>query len=404
MSTRKNLIKEMVKSGQIKSVEDIDELVKAIYKETLETMLEGELEDELGYSRYDYRNKNTSNSRNGKRSKKVRSSAGDIALEVPRDRLGEFEPQAVEKNVRDISKIEDQIIGLYARGLSDRDISSQVSEFYGTQISHTKVSTITDKLLPVIADWKQRPLEACYPLLWLDGFVLKIRSEGRVSNHCAHVILGINMEGYKEVLGIWIGNNESSKFWLSVLTDLKNRGVQDILMCTVDGLSGFQEAIGSVYPQTQVQRCIVHQVRYCSRFSQSKDRKELCADMKLIYTAPNEESGREALDEFANKWQDKYGYAVKSWYANWESLSHFYGYTPEVRRLMYTTNPIESLNRQFRKATKTRSLFPNENAAMKIMYLTVIKMEEKWKSRVQNWGLILSQLAIIFEERITQFL
>ena len=405
MSTRKNLIKEMVRSGQIKSVEDIDDLVKAIYKETLETMLEGELDEELGYSRYDYRNKKTNNSRNGKRSKKVRSSMGDIELEVPRDRLGEFEPQAVAKNERDISKIEDQIIGLYARGLSDRDISSQVSEFYGTKISHTKVSTITDKLLPAISSWQQKPLEKCYPLIWLDGFVLKIRSEGKVINHCAHVILGVNMDGYKEVLGIWIGKNESSKFWLAVLTDLKNRGVEDILMSTVDGLSGFVEAIASVYPQAQVQRCVVHQVRYSTRFAQSKDRKAMCADMNKIYTAPNEEAGLEALDVFASNWEKKYKYAVKTWYDNWDSLSHLYQYTPEIRRLMYTTNPIESLNRQFRKATKTRSQFPNENAAMKIMYLTVMKMEDKWtRTRVQNWGLILSQLAIIFEERVTQFL
>ena len=404
MHINKDLLKELVKSGQIKSVEDIDDLVKGIYKATLENMLESELDNELGYSKYDFRNKKTSNSRNGKRSKKVRSSVGDVILDVPRDRTGDFEPEVVPKNSRDISRIEDQIIGLYANGLTDRDISKQVTEFYATTISPTKVSQITDKLLPVIKEWHQRPLEQCYPLLWLDGFVMKIRTEGRVQNRCAHVIMGINVEGYKEVVGIWLGDGESSKFWLSVLTDLKNRGVEDILMCTIDGLSGFEEAIGSVFPQTQIQRCIVHQVRYSSRFTRSKDRKEMCADMKLIYTAPSEEAGQEALDAFAKKWGEQYAYAVKSWYQNWGSLSHLYQYTPEIRRLMYTTNPIESLNRQFRKATKTRSQFPHDDAAMKILYLTVIKMEEKWKARVQNWGLILSQLCIIFDERITKHL
>lgn len=401
---RKELLKELVQSGAIKSIEDINSLVKDIYKETLETMLEAELEAELGYSKYDYRNKKTQNARNGKRTKTVRSSAGEFELAVPRDRNGEFEPEIVPKGSSDVGNIEDKILGMYSRGLSSRDISDQIEEIYGTRLSATTISRVTDKLLPVIETWQNRPLEGVYPILWLDGFVLKIRGENGVSNQCAHVIMGVNVEGYKEVLGIWVGNSESSKFWLSVLTDLKNRGVEDILICTVDGLSGFQDAIESVYPQTEVQRCVVHQVRYSCRFAQHKDRKEFCQDMKRIYTAPTEKAGLEALERMAEKWQAKYAYAVKSWYDNWDALSRIYRYTPEIRRLIYTTNPIESLNRQFRKATKTRTQFPSEQAATKVLYLTVIKMEEKWKMKVQNWGLIISQLVIHFDERINKHL
>lgn len=400
---RKELLRELVRSGAIKSVDDINSLVKDIYKETLETMLEAELDEELGYSRYDYRNKQTPNSRNGKRSKRVRSSAGELEIEVPRDRVGDFEPQALPKGSKDIGGIEDKILGMYSRGLSSRDIADQIEDIYGTRLSATAISRVTDKILPVIESWQNRELESMYVMLWLDGFVLKIRGENGVGNHCAHVIMGITAEGYKQVLGIWVGDSESSKFWLGVLTDLKNRGVADILMCTVDGLSGFEEAIAAVYPQTSVQRCIVHQVRYSCRFAQHKDRKAMCADMKRIYTAANEKAGLEALEVFAENWESKYSYAVKSWRANWGALSQLYRYTPEVRRLMYTTNPIESLNRQFRKATKTRTQFPSEQAAVKVLYLTVMKMEEKWKMRVQEWGLIVSQLAIHFGERINKY-
>jgi len=367
-------------------------------------MLEAELESEPGYSKYDYRNKKTQNARDGKRTKTVRSSAGEFELAVPRDRNGEFEPEIVPKGSPDVGNIEDKILGMYSRGQSSRDIADQIEEIYGTRLSATTISRVTDKLLPVIETWQNRPLEAVYPILWLDGFVLKIRGENGVSNQCAHVIMGVNIEGYKEVLGIWVGNSESSKFWLRVLTDLKNRGVEDILICTVDGLSGFQDAIESVYPQTEVQRCVVHQVRYSCRFAQHKDRKEFCQDMKRIYTAPTEKAGIEALERMAAKWQAKYAYAVKSWYDNWDALSRIYRYTPEIRRLIYTTNPIESLNRQFCKATKTRTQFPSEQAATKVLYLTVIKIEEKWKMKVQNWGLIIFQLAIHFDERINKHL
>jgi len=400
---RKELLRELVRSGAIKSVDDINALVKDIYKETLETMLEAELDEELGYSRYDYRNKDTKNSRNGKRSKRVRSSAGELEIEVPRDRQGEFKPEVLPKGSKDIGGIEDKILGMYSRGLSSRDIADQIEDIYGTRLSATSISRVTDKIVPVIESWQNRPLEPIYVMLWLDGFVLKIRSEKGVSNQCAHVIMGITSEGYKQVVGIWVGDSESSKFWLNVLTDLKNRGVEDILMCTVDGLSGFEDAIAAAYPQTSVQRCIVHQVRYSCRFAQHKDRKAMCADMKRIYTAPNEQAGLAALEVFAENWEAKYSYAVKSWRSNWGALSQLYHYTPEIRRLMYTTNPIESLNRQFRKGTKTRTQFPSEQAAMKVLYLTVMKMEEKWRMRVQNWGLILSQLMIHFGERISKF-
>lgn len=401
---KKVLFRELIKAGGLKTVDDLDLLVKELYKETLEGMLEAELDQELGYSRYDHRNKQTTNSRNGKRAKKVRSSVGDVELAVPRDREGTFEPQVVPKGSRDISRIEQQILALYSRGLSTRDIQAQVQEFYGVALSADTVSGITDKLLPVIESWQNRALDPLYPLVWLDGFVLKIRTEGRVVNRCAHVVLGLTLEGYKEVLGIWIGDGESSRFWLGVLTELRNRGVQDILLATVDGLTGFEDAITTVYPQTDVQRCLVHQVRASCRFVSDKERKGLCADLKKIYTAASEAAGRAELERFSEKWQKRYPHAVKSWQVNWEALSQHYRFSPEIRKLMYTTNPIESLNRQFRKVVKTKSQFPTEQAAMKLLYLSVQRVSEKWTMRVANWGQIVGQFSILYGDRFTQYL
>lgn len=403
-NSQKELIQDLIKIGGLKTVKDLDNLVKEIYRETLENLLEAELDEKLGYSRYDYRHKQTANSRNGKRSKTVRSSVGSIKLEVPRDRKGEFEPIVVPKGSRDISNLEDKVLGMYARGMSTRDIVAQLQEVYGTELSADSISRITDKIVPLIDSWQNRPLESLYVMMWLDGLVIKIRSEKGSENHCAHVVLGLTVEGQKDVLGIWIGETESARFWLSVLTDLKNRGVQDILFCTTDGLSGFHSAIEAVFPKTEVQRCLVHQVRACCRFVSYKERKEFCQDMKAIYTAPNEERGLEQLAQFGQKWEKRYGYAVKSWYDNWEVLSKQFHYTPEIRRLMYTTNPIESLNRQFRKAIKTRSQFPTPQAAMKVLYLAVMKASERWTIRVADWSLILGQLSIKFEERINQYL
>lgn len=400
---KKALIHELVKVGKLKTVEDVEQLIKEFYRVTLENMLESELDEELGYSRYDHRNKQTTNSRNGKRTKKVRSRAGDFDLAVPRDREGLFEPQVVPKGTRDISRIESQILALYSRGMSTRDIQDQIHELYGTELSADTVSRITDKLLPVIEEWQNRPLDPCYPLVWLDGFVLKIRTEGRVVNRCAHVVLGLNVNGYKEVLGIWISDNESSRFWLSVLTELKNRGVQEVLISTVDGLTGFQEAIATVFPATDVQRCIVHQVRSSCRFVADKERKGFCADLRNIYTAVSAEAGWQELERFKTKWQKRYPHAVKSWYEHWEALSQHYRFSPEIRRLMYTTNPIESLNRQFRKVIKTKSQFPTEQAAMKLLYLCVQQVSKKWTMRVANWGLIVGQLSILYEERFSQY-
>lgn len=400
---KKALIHELVKVGKLKTVEDVEQLIKEFYQVTLEKMLEAELEEELGYSRYDHRNKQTTNSRNGKRAKKVRSSAGDFDLAVPRDREGLFEPQVVPKGTRDISRIESQILALYSRGMSTRDIQDQIHELYGTELSADTVSRITDKLLPVIEEWQNRPLDPCYPLVWLDGFVLKIRTEGRVVNRCAHVVLGLTVEGYKEVLGIWISDNESSRFWLGVLTELRNRGVQEVLISTVDGLTGFQEAIATVFPATDVQRCIVHQVRSSCRFVADKERKGFCADLKKIYTAVSAEAGWQELERFKTKWQKRYPHAVKSWYEHWEALSQHYRFSPEIRRLMYTTNPIESLNRQFRKVVKTKSQFPTEQAAMKLLYLCVQRVSKKWTMRVANWGLIVGQLSILYGDRFSQY-
>lgn len=403
-SDKKALIHELIKAGGVKSVQDIDSLVKDIYKETLEKMLEAELEEELGYGRYAPRPEATPNSRNGKRAKRVKTSHGEVELSVPRDRLGHFEPVVVPKGSRDVSSLEERVLALYGHGLTQRDIAEQLEGIYGVRLSPESISRITDKLLPEIESWQKRPLEPCYVLLWLDGLGLKIRLEGSVEQVCAHVVLGLTSEGRKDILGIWIGDTESAQFWLGVMTNLKNRGVKDILMATVDGLAGFESAIRAVYPATQVQRCIVHQVRYCSRFVPYKERKAICQAMKAIYTAPTEEAGLTALEAFATQWEAKYPYAVKSWYANWDALSRLYQYTPEIRRLMYTTNPIESLNRQFRKATKHRCQFPSVQAAMKVLYLTARKQGRKWSMRIPDWGLIVGQLSILFGERFTQYL
>lgn len=395
----KQTIRDLMKDGQLKDVKDIQTLLKEQFKDIMQEMLEAELDHELGYSKYDYKNKETDNSRNGSRPKTVRSDYGDIELDIPRDRNGEFEPIIVKKNQRDVSSIDDQVMSMYAKGMTVRDIQQHLESLYGLDVSHTMISQITEKIMPTIKEWQQRPLQEVYAHLVLDAIHYKVRQDGRIINKAVYIILGINLDGLKEVLGMWVGENETSKFWLKVITDLQQRGVKDILIASIDGLNGFKEAIQAVYPDTQVQRCIVHMIRNSTKYLSYKDRKAFVADLKPVYQAVNEEAALIALDSLEAKWGEKYYIAIKPWKDHWEEVSTMFEYPAEVRRLIYTTNAIESFNRQLRKVTKAKSSFPTDDSLLKILYLAMMDITKKWTMKARDWGKIINQLAIHFEGR-----
>lgn len=375
------------------------------FKELLQEALEAEMDNELGYSKYDWKNKEISNSRNGHSKKTVRSNYGNIELKIPRDTDHEFEPVIVKKKERQVSdSIDDIVISMYAKGVSNRDIDAHLKKIYGTNISAEMVTRITDKVLPLAKEWQNRALDSLYPIIYLDGIVFNVVQDGQVTKKTAYVVFGINVEGEKDILGIWVGEAESSKFWMKVLADLKNRGVKDILIACVDGLKGFEEAIKSTFSETEIQQCIVHQIRNSTKFVNYKDRKKFCADMKEIYTAPNEEAGLLALDKFEEKWGAKYSYAIKSWRDNWQNLSTFFRYPPEIRRIIYTTNTIENFNRRIRKVTKNKGSFPTDDSLIKILYLIVMDVSEKWTMPIRDWGIIINQLRIYFGERMDEYL
>jgi transposase-like protein len=396
----KSKLRELIEEYGIKDLKDVHEFVKALTAETIQEVLEGELESELGYSKYDYKNKQTDNSRNGYSKKTVQSSQGEMELRIPRDRNGEFEPELVKKHQMDISSIEDKILFMYSQGTSTRDIEKTMREMYGIEVDDTKVSRITDKILPLMREWQERPLQSIYAMLILDAIHYKVREDGTVVKKAAYIAIGTDLEGKKDVLGIWLGATESSKYWLSALNGLKNRGVEDILIASIDGLSGFVDAINVAYPKTEVQRCIVHQIRNSTRYVSYKDLKAFTADLKPIYKAADESLGLMALDEFEAKWGQKYPLAVKSWRTNWPELATFFKYPPEIRKLIYTTNAIENFNRQLRKVTKTKSAFVSDDALMKLLYLTTMNIVDKWTMPVKDWGQILAQLYMFFEDRV----
>ncbi len=394
-----------LRENNLKTGKSIETAFIAEIKDVLQEALEEEMTSELGYTRYDWKNKKTSNSRNGHTKKTVKSQFGEIPLDVPRDTDGEFEPVIVKRHERTISNsLEDMIVSLFAQGVSNRDIENHMRKIYGIEVSPGMVTRITDKILPIAKEWQNRQLEPMYPIIYLDGIVFNVNQDGQIAKKTAYMVFAITIEGKKEILGIWIGEAESSKFWMNVLSDLKNRGVKDILISSVDGLTGFEVAIKAAFPKTEIQRCIVHQIRNSTRFVSYKDRKEFCDDMKAIYTAPNEESGLAALDEFEKKWGSKYSYAIKSWRCNWQGLCTFFKYPPEIRRMIYTTNPIENFNRKIRKVTKTKSSFPTDDSLFKILYLVVMDATEKWTMPIQNWGMILNQLRVYFDERVDGYL
>ena len=393
-------LREMIKEYGIKDMNDVHEFVKMLTAETIQAALDAELENELGYSKYDYKNKQTENSRNGYSTKTVQGSMGEVELQIPRDRQGEFEPQIVKKHQTDVSSIEDKIIFLYSQGVSTRDIQKTMREMYGIDVDDSRVSKITDKILPLINEWQERPLQSVYAMVILDAVHYNVRESGIVTKKAAYVAIGTDLEGRKDVLGIWLGTSESSKYWLSVLNGLKSRGVQDILIASIDGLSGFVEAINAAFPKAEVQRCIIHQIRSSTRYISYKDLKHFTSDLKPIYKASTEEIALSSLKLLEEQWGKKYPLAVKSWYANWNELSTMFKYPPEIRTLIYTTNAIENFNRQLRKVTKTKSAFVSDEALMKILYLATMSIVAKWTMPIKNWGSILDNLMIYFGDRV----
>jgi transposase-like protein len=388
------------KVKNLKSMEDVNAFVKDLVAPAVQTMLEAEMTHHLGYEKHDPKGKNSGNSRNGHSRKTLKTSFGTQEIAVPRDRNGGFEPVAVRKYETVQSDIEERIVSMYAKGMSTRDIHAHMEDIYGVDVSADMVSTITDKVLPLVQEWQNRPLSSLYAVLYLDGIHFKVREGGKVVNKCAYVILGINGEGAKEILGIWIGGAEGAKFWLGVLTEIKNRGVEDILICCIDGLTGFSEAIKTVYPHAEIQQCIVHMVRNTVKYVSHQDRKSFCADLRRIYTAPTEEAGLSELAAVQGAWP-KYDMALKRWEQLWDEVSTCFKYPDPLRKIIYTNNAIENLNRQFRKVTKTTTIFPHEESLRKLLWLAHRDIAARWKMTTPHWGQIVSQLAIHFPNRIT---
>lgn len=398
---RRALIDEFLKENPIKDANDINELVKELIAQVVENSLEGELDEELGYTRYDYKNKDTDNSRSGYSKKNVHSSFGDMEINIPRDRKSEFEPQLIHKNQNTLTQdIEAKIISMYAKGMSTGGIEDHVKDLYGLEISDSTISRITDKVMPLVKEWQSRPLEEIYAVVFMDAIHFHVRSEGRIIKKAVYIAIGINMEGFRDVLGMWVGENKSAKFWVSVMNDLKNRGIEDILIACVDGLTGFPSAIAAVFPKTELQQCIIHQIRNTTRFVSYKDLKALMTDLKRVYTSPNEEGALFELEIFDEKWGSKYPKIAISWRNNWANLSTYFKYPQEVRTLIYTTNLIEGFNRQMRKVTKSKSVFPTDDSLLKMLYLAMIDVTKKWTQSRRDWGKIHSQLEIYFADRL----
>ena len=400
MHEKEQALAEML-AGQCKSIEDVRELLKRIFKGTLEGMLEAEMSEHLGYEKNSQDGDGSGNSRNGYNVKTIQSDLGETVLRVPRDRNGEFEPKVIGKYQTKTDNLEQQIIAMYAKGMSNRDIEDHLRDIYGVEASATLVSRITDKILPQVMEWQSRPLDAVYPIVFLDGIVFKVRKDNRVINKCVYSVLGINMEGRKDILGIWISENESASFWAGVCNDLRNRGVKDILIVCRDNLSGFSTAIAAAFPQAEQQLCVIHQIRNSTKYVSFKDIKKLMVDLKQVYTAPSPEDAEYRLEEFRDKWDKKYPQILRSWEANWAELSTYFKYPPEIRRLIYTTNAVEGFHRMLRKFTKTKAVYPSDEALRKSVYLSIQEITRKWNMPVAHWGTIIGQLMIFFEDRLS---
>lgn len=388
-----------------KTAEDLlgkNGLIKRLTKSLLEKILDEEMSQHLGYEKYDGSNKETSNSRNGKSKKAVRSSFGEIELDIPRDREGNFHPQAVKKHQRDISAFDDKIISMYAKGMTTRDIQMHVLDIYGVDISPTFISSVTDKVMELAKEWQSRPLEEVYAVVYFDAIHYKVRYEGKVVSKAAYTCLAIDTYGKKEVVGLWVGESEGATYWLNICAELKNRGVKDIFIACVDGLKGLPEAINAIFPRTEVQLCVVHMIRNSLRFIPSKHSKEFLQDLKDVYTSPSEDVGKCRLNQLEEKWGKKYPSAVNPWIKQWVNVSPFFGYPPELRKMIYTTNAVEALHRGFRKVTKNKAIFPTDDSLLKQLYLVMRDISKKWVNEVHNWKACLAYFVAAFPDRLSR--
>ena len=397
---KRNIIQQLLQEYDIETAEDIQDALKDLLGGTIKEMMEAEMDDHLGYQKSE--RSDSDDYRNGYKSKRVNSSYGSMDIDVPQDRKSTFEPQIVKKRQKDISDIDQKIISMYAKGMTTRQISETIEDIYGFETSEGFISDVTDKILPQIEDWQNRPLGEVYPILYIDAIHYSVRDNGVIRKLAAYVILGINTEGKKEVLSITVGDNESSKYWLSVLNELKNRGVKDILIICADGLSGIKEAIAAAFPKTEYQRCIVHQVRNTLKYVPDKDRKAFASDLKTIYHASDEEKARLALNRVTEKWTVKYPNSMKRWYDNWDAITPIFKFSPDVRKVIYTTNAIESLNSTYRKLNRQRSVFPSDTALLKALYLATFEATKKWTMSIRNWGQVYGELSIMYEGRLPE--
>lgn len=400
-AARREKIRELLGVAGVSGMDDIQQLFRETIAEFMETGLDSELDEHLGYDRYNTKEKATDDSRNGYSSKTLRTSFGDTSIQVPRDRKGEFDPVILRKNQTSISQdVEAKIISMYAKGMTTSDIGDHIRDIYGIEVSESTVSRITDKVLPEAKEWQQRPLESIYAVMFMDAIHYHVRSEGQVVKKAVYVAIGIDLTGRKDVLGMWVGENESAKYWATVLNSLRNRGVEDIFIACTDNLTGFSNAIEAVYPRTDIQNCIIHQLRNSSKYVSYKDLKALMADLKQVYAAVDETAAEEALDRFAERWDRKYPKISASWRANWPNLSTYFKFPEELRRLIYTTNAIEGFNRQLRKVTKSKAVFPTDDSLFKMLYLAMLDITKKWTGRRQDWSVIHAQLAVFYADRM----
>lgn len=401
---RREKAEALLKNAHVEDLGELQALMKEMMKQVVEGSLEGELEEELGYTRYDYRQKDTDNSRNGFSKKTVHSDMGDVEIKVPRDRNGEFEPQLVAKHQNSISQdLEAKIISMYAKGMTTADIESHVKDMYDVSISDSTISRITDKILPIAKEWQSRPLSEVYAVVFMDAIHYHVRSEGQIVKKAVYIAIGIDLDGMRDVLGLWVGENESAKFWLNIMNEMKNRGVEDILIASVDGLSGFDNAIEAAFTKAELQQCIIHQIRNSTKYVSYKDLKSLMKDLKKVYQASSEDIALSELESFGEIWDKKYPKISESWNNNWTKLSTYFKYPQEIRTLIYTTNTIEGFNRQLRKVTKSKTVFPSDDSLFKMLYLATQDIMKKWTGRRRDWGMIHSQLMVYFGDRIDDY-
>ena len=402
-AARREKIRELLALSGVKGMEDIQQLFRETIAEFMESGLDAEMDEHLGYDRYDVQGKETDDSRNGHSRKTLRTSFGDTTIQVPRDRKGEFDPVILRKNQTSISQdVEAKILSMYAKGMSTTDIGDHIRDIYGIEVSESTVSRITDKVLPEAREWQQRPLESVYAVMFMDAIHYHVRSEGQIVKKAVYIAIGIDLSGRKDVLGMWVGENESAKYWATVLNSLRNRGVEDVFIACTDNLTGFANAIEAVFPKADIQNCIIHQLRNSSKYVSYKDLKALMADLKKVYAAVDEPTAEAALEAFSARWDKKYPKISASWRENWPNLSTYFKFPEELRRLIYTTNAIEGFNRQLRKVTKAKAVFPTDDSLLKMLYLAMLDITKKWTGRRQDWAVIHAQLAVYYADRMPE--